>query len=85
VRKYSVIFTTSASRDLESLPKNTVERIEKSIVALARNPRPRGTRKLRSIEGMWRIRVGDYRVFYAVDDKEKTVDVLGVKHRGKAY
>ena len=85
MRKYSVTFTTSASRDLESLPKNAADRIEKRIVALAQNPRPRGTRKLKSVEDMWRIRAGDYRVFYTIDDEKKTVDIFGVKHRGKAY
>jgi mRNA interferase RelE/StbE len=52
---------------------------------LAENPRPPGCRKLVGGEGDWRLRVGDYRVLYEINDTRKVVRVLHVKHRREAY
>jgi len=49
------------------------------------NPRPSGVRKLRGTRDLWRIRVGDYRVIYRMDDRKRLVDVSHVRHRREAY
>ena len=56
----------------------------RAIDELAENPRPRNSRKLRGKEG-WRIRVGDYRVIYEIDDEAQEVLVLDVGHRRDVY
>lgn len=52
---------------------------------LARDPRPSGSRKLVGSERDWRLRVGDYRVLYEIEDAGKIVRVLHVNHRREAY
>ena len=81
---YSVIILRRAQSELASLPKEAYEKVKTAISALAGNARPRGCRKLAGREG-WRIRVGDYRVIYEIDDKTKTVTVFHVGHRRDIY
>jgi mRNA interferase RelE/StbE len=57
----------------------------RKVEGLAAEPRPSGCRKLVGRNNLWRIRVGDYRVIYAVDDDRRLVDVNAVRHRSKAY
>jgi mRNA interferase RelE/StbE len=82
---YSITFARSARRELESLSAPLVERIFSKIEALTKEPRPKGCRKLRGEKNLWRIRVGDYRVIYAIYDDKKVVDVITVRHRSSAY
>jgi mRNA interferase RelE/StbE len=86
----AVYRVTTASRRVEKeiadLPRETRERIVKAVRRLAENPRMAGSRKLSGeMQGAWRIRVGDYRVIYDVDDERQQVTVLGVFHRREAY
>lgn len=83
--EYTVTFTRSARRELEALNAALVARLVRRIEALATNPRPSRCRKLRGTNNLWRIRVGDYRVIYAVSDDERLVDVRVVRHRSDAY
>ncbi|ETX03697.1 type II toxin-antitoxin system RelE family toxin [Candidatus Entotheonella palauensis] len=83
--EYEVRFVRSAHRELESLPMVVLQRIFPQIEHLAQEPRPRGCRKLQGEENTWRIRIGDYRVIYTVDDKERQVDIMAVRHRNHAY
>ena len=62
-----------------------MQRIFPKIEALAKEPRPKGCRKLRGEKNLWRIRVGDYRVIYAVHDDKEVVDIIAVRHRRAAY
>jgi mRNA interferase RelE/StbE len=55
------------------------------IEQLASNQRPSGARKLEGEQHLWRIRVGDYRVVYSIDDGQRVVDVVRVRHRREAY
>jgi mRNA interferase RelE/StbE len=82
---YSITFARSARKELESLGAPLIERIFPRIGALAREPRPKGCRKLRGEKNLWRIRVGDYRVIYAIYDDKRVVDVIVVRHRRAAY
>ena len=82
---YSITFARSARKELESLEVSQVQRIFPKIEALAKEPRPKGCRKLRGEKNLWRIRVGDYRVIYAVHDDKEVVDIIAVRHRRAAY
>ena len=82
---YQVIFARSARQELEALPRRVAERILTRIETLAETPRPRGCRKLQGPSQLWRIRVGEYRVIYAIDDSKRTVDIVVIRHRNEAY
>ena len=81
---YSVTVQRRAQKQIARFPTNVRDRIESSLRALAGNPRPPGCRRLRGEEG-WRLRVGDYRVIYEIDDEERVVTILQVEHRRDVY
>jgi len=73
-----------AQKELAELPLREYERVKEAIYKLGRDPRPRGCRKLSGREG-WRIRAGDYRIVYEIDDEQQTVTVLHIGHRRDVY
>jgi mRNA interferase RelE/StbE len=83
--EYLIVFARSARKELESLPEATARRILTRIESLAAEPRPRGCLKLSGSDDYWRIRVGEYRVLYSIDDSELLIDVVAVRHRKDAY
>jgi mRNA interferase RelE/StbE len=83
--EFSIIFTRSARKELEALDATIVRRIFPQIEALAREPRPRACRKLQGEENLWRIRIGDYRVIYAIYDQRQEIDIIAIRHRREAY
>jgi mRNA interferase RelE/StbE len=85
VSRYEITFARSARRELEALETRLAARIWARIEALADQPRPPGCRKLQGDEGLWRIRVGDYRVLYEIKDATWIVDIVAVRHRRDAY
>ena len=82
---YKVVPKPSVERDLRSLPKSTIARVLKQIDGLADDPFPRQTVKLEGGEGLYRIRVGDYRIIYGVDRLARQVIVHHVRHRREVY
>lgn len=82
---YDVLIERSVERALKRVSSSDFSRILVALKALASNPRPSGCKKLVGGERDWRVRAGDYRVLYEIDDAEKTVRVLNVKHRREAY
>jgi mRNA interferase RelE/StbE len=82
---YSVVFVRSARKELEALPRRLALRILRRVEALAHEPRPAGCVKLSGSSHLWRVRVGDYRVIYSIDDDRRLVDVRAVRHRREAY
>lgn len=82
--RYTVEIKRSAEREMDRLPEDVHMRISEKILALETNPRPPASMKLRGGEG-YRLRIGDYRVLYTVDDKLHRVLVYGVAHRREAY
>lgn len=82
---YEVYLERTAERDLRRLPEQVFHRTIPHIRALAENPRPPGCRKLSGSKSDWRIRVGDYRVVYEIDETERAVRVFRVRHRREAY
>lgn len=83
-RTYGVEQTPRAEKDLRKLPPRIQRRILEAILTLADEPRPPGCVNLRGREG-YRIRVGDYRAVYEVDDAALVVTVFGVGHRKDIY
>ena len=81
---YTVTMSRPARRGLTRLPADVYERLRTSIVALADDPRPYGCKKMTSRDG-WRIRDGDYRAIYLIDDDKQTVLVVEVGHRREVY
>jgi mRNA interferase RelE/StbE len=82
---YKVVPKPTVEKDLRSLPKSTIVRVLKQFDGLANDPFPRQTVKLEGGEGLYRIRVGDYRVIYGVDRDMKQVIIHHVRHRREAY
>ena len=82
---YVVTFAASARRELTGLPPDVVARLLPSIRELARNPRPAGCKKLHGYKNRWRIRAGNYRVVYDIDDTSKSVDITRIAHRKEVY
>jgi mRNA interferase RelE/StbE len=85
VAKYSLDVKHSAQRELDSLDDSVFKRIDRKILALADNPRPPGCKKLRGYRDQWRIRVGDWRVVYLIDDEAKLITIMRVAHRREVY
>lgn len=78
---YELQVERAARRGLARVPADDYARLERAIDALAEEPRPRGSKKLRAPAPMWRIRVWDYRVIYSVFERERIVKILGVARR----
>ena len=82
---YSVTFARSARKELESLSQTIALRILKKIESLPKNPRPAGCKKLMGQNFLWRIRIGDYRVIYSIDDTTCLIDITIIRHRSSVY
>jgi mRNA interferase RelE/StbE len=83
--EYRVSFKSSAEKELLQLSETVVSRLFPKIEALSNNPRPHGTKKLRGAKHLWRIRAGDYRAIYAIDDETKEVQIMRIAHRRDVY
>ena len=83
--EYDVAFTSSAAKELSKLPGKLIARIVPKAEALASNPRPPGCTKLQAGDREWRIRVGDYRVVYTIDDARLKVEITRIRHRREVY
>jgi mRNA interferase RelE/StbE len=81
---YTVTIHTPAKKNLCRLPENVQTRIARAMLALEANPRPSGVVKLAGRDG-WRIRAGDYRVIYTIDDAKKEVVIFAIGHRREIY
>lgn len=83
---YRLRISTRAAQELRKLPQEIIVRMDRQITALAENPRLSGCRKLkcRKPEG-WRIRVGNYRILYHVDEHSREITVYRVGHRRDVY
>jgi mRNA interferase RelE/StbE len=84
-RRYEIELTRAAARGLASLPKADLRRVDAQIRALADNPRPPDTKKLQGGDDLYRIRSGDYRVVYGVDDDRRVVTITRIGHRRDVY
>ncbi len=83
-RRYRVLIKRSAEKEMDRLPARVFERVAKAILRLEREPRPMGSRKLRGVQN-YRLRTGEYRVLYSIDDQKRVVEVIAVGHRREVY
>ena len=82
---YKVFFQPSAARELRKLPRDVQTRLLARVEALAADPRPAGVKKLQDLDELYRIRVGDYRVVYQIQDQRRVVLVVRIRHRRDVY
>ena len=83
---YAVQLRPVAERARRKLREPAIRRrINEALLALEDVPRPRGVAKLSGTENEWRVRVGDYRLIYEIDDEARKVTVLSIAHRRQAY
>jgi len=85
VVKYSLEIKQSAQKELDALDDTLFNRIDRKILVLAEDPRPAGCKKLKGYKDQWRVRVGDWRVVYIIDDTAKLVTVTRIAHRREVY
>jgi mRNA interferase RelE/StbE len=82
---YTLLISKSVQKQLNDLPDSFKERVVEKIQTLASSPRPDGVVKLKGFDNEYRIRVGDYRIRYEVDDTNQTIKLLQCKHRKDVY
>jgi mRNA interferase RelE/StbE len=82
---YTIEFSRCAAKELAALPKVEQKKIAKKIDKLANDPFPAGNKKLEGNGEIYRIRQGDYRILYAIQDKKLIVLVLKIGHRREVY
>lgn len=83
--KYSVEVKFSARKELDALPDLVLARVVRKLESLADVPRPAGCKKLKGYKDMWRIRIGDWRVVYLIDETVKLVSIVRIAHRREVY
>jgi mRNA interferase RelE/StbE len=81
---YRILLLPQAEKDLDEFRGKILQQIKGKILSLSKNPRPHGCLKLTADEG-YRLRSGNYRVIYRINDKEKIVYIYRIKHRKEAY
>ncbi|MCU0468134.1 MAG: type II toxin-antitoxin system RelE/ParE family toxin [Arcicella sp.] len=88
---YTIEFTSKAQKELGKLPKQILAKVLDKIAELSNDPRPTGHKKLTNFhipnasDKLYRIRIGDYRVIYEIEDEVVTVTIVKVAHRKKVY
>lgn len=85
MKRYTVVLTQTAEKSLHRLPGRVIEKIVAVLKALEENPRPTGCKKLKGYKNLWRVRVGDYRLVYAIEEVIMLVDVREIGHRKDIY
>ncbi len=84
--KYTITFKREAIKELKSIPAKNAHKIGTAITELAVNPRPTGCKKLvGKQDNFWRIRIGDYRVLYVIDEEIRIINIRKVGHRKDIY
>jgi mRNA interferase RelE/StbE len=78
---YELLIERRTERDFKKLKASLFTLVVERIKALSENPHPPGSRKLSGSQNDWRIRIGDYRVLYEIDNKARTIKIMRVKHR----
>ena len=82
---YDIVFARSARKELQAPSRSVAERIFEKVEILALDPGPTGCKKLRGHSNLWRLRIGEYRVIYSIDDNKRVIDISVIRHRNEAY
>lgn len=83
--KYRIEFVKQAAKQFKALPFHVQQRLKPKIDALAKEPRSAGTIKLSGQDDLYRIRVGDYRIIYSIEDNQLLILVVKIGHRRDIY
>ncbi len=81
---YKLSISRKAQKQLARLPANDYKKVKQTILDLANNPRPSGSKNLKGRDG-WRVRQGNYRIIYEIEDTQLIVTVLEVGDRKDIY
>ena len=84
-QRYIVELKQSARKELERLPNALIARIVAKLESLEENPRPAGCKKLKGGDDEYRVRVGEYRIVYVIDDRKVIVTITRIRHRRDVY
>ncbi len=84
-QKWQLIITRQAERRMKRLPKPLVKRLQAAIKSLSEDPRPSGYKKIVDSDDLYRIRVGDWRIIYAIEDDRLLILIVTVGPRGSVY
>ena len=82
---YEILLESRAQRDLKKLPAEVFYRVMSTLKDLAENSRPVGSRKITGSKNDWRIRIGEYRIIYEIDEDAEAIKVMRVRHRREVY
>jgi mRNA interferase RelE/StbE len=82
---YRLIIKKSARKELDSLPEEAFLKIDQSLLSLKENPCPYPQSKKLKGEDKCRLRVGDYRVVYSIDEEQKIITIFRIRHRKDVY
>ncbi len=82
---YQLIILPRAEKELKKLPTKDFSKIDGVILQLLNDPRPVGCKKLQGVADTYRVRVGDYRILYRIEDKQLVIEVIRVANRKDAY
>lgn len=84
MEKYRITIKKSAAKELEGIPGKDLRKLVKRIQNLSVNPRPHGSQKL-SNKQRYRLRQGDYRIVYSIDEQKLLIDIVKIGHRKDIY
>ena len=82
---FKISITNRAEKDLKRLERSTKNRVVAAIFALTDDAHPTGSRKIQSEQGVWRIRVGDWRFAYTIDLPNQEITIIRIAHRRELY
>jgi len=83
--QWTIIFKRQADKTFRHLPNDVKKRIDQAISVLSKNPRPPNSRKLVGYDDLYRLRVGDWRIIYAIQNEELIILVIKIAPRGEVY
>ena len=82
---YRVFIERNAEKNFKKTPKEIKKKFIAAVAELKNNPRPLNVRKISDSESSYRIRIGDYRIIYEIDEKRKKINIFRIRHRKEAY
>jgi mRNA interferase RelE/StbE len=82
---YEIFLKASAEKELEHFSSKIHDRIVTKLLSLQENPRQRGAKKLQGRDNCYKVRVGNYRILYTIDDKKQEVMIVAIGHRREVY
>jgi mRNA interferase RelE/StbE len=85
IEGWQIIILHDPEKVLRKLPRNLLKRIQVKIDDLAKEPRPEGCKKLAGYDNLYRVRIGDWRISYAIEDDKLIILILEIAPRGGAY